>query len=447
MKQNFAGHELIWHEAKNGDNAFVMLEAFTIDLVICNAVLGRADGIDTLSKIKREYPSIPVVMLSEHDNVRNAVEALRRGASNYVVKTVTSKELVDVVLELLHGSKVNSLSRAKKSKAENVAITNTNEAYILSTSLFFLQVLKTIDLVAPTNYAVVLYGESGSGKEAFAREIHRRSPRASQAFHSIDCGTLSSELARSVLFGYEQGAFTGAAKQQKGAFEIASNGTLFLDEITNLGLDVQASLLRVIQEKKVRRIGGNEEIPIDVRIVVASNIRLIDAVNARTFRTDLFHRFNEFELNILPIRERKDDILFYAEHFLFKTNEELHKKVSHFSPAVILDMLSYNWPGNLRELRNVIRRAVLMTEDDVISDLALPIRELHPPSVLSVVEKRTSAGEGVQQVEQEYRSILSVLQQNGFNKRNAAKVLNIDVKSLATRLDAFAKMKGFKLEF
>ncbi|RAW02004.1 sigma-54-dependent transcriptional regulator [Pseudochryseolinea flava] len=386
---------------------------------------------------------MPVVMQSEHYNVRNAVDALRRGASNYIVKTVASGQLVEVVMELLRDNEPKLALPAKKNKAESIA--TVPEGYVLSSSLFFLQVLKTIDLVAPTNYSVVLYGESGSGKEAFAREIHRRSRRASHAFHAIDCGTLSSELARSVLFGYEQGAFTGAAKQQKGAFEIASNGTLFLDEITNLGLDVQASLLRVIQEKKVRRIGGNEEIPIDVRIVVASNIRLIDAVKTHTFRTDLFHRFNEFALNILPIRERKDDILFYAEHFLAKTNEELHKNVSHFSPAVVLDMLSYHWPGNLRELRNVIRRAVLMSEDDVISDLSLPGQ--HLPLVLPMEGKTIAVQEVVVQAEQVYRSIVSVLQQNGFNKRNAAKVLNIDVKSLAMRLEAFAKIKGFKLKF
>jgi two-component system response regulator HydG len=433
MKLLFTSHNLKCHEAKNEDQAVEILESQQVDVVMCNAILGRDNGLDVLSKIKGINEDMPVVMVAAHDNIRNAVEAIRRGASNYIIKNPTPDELVEAVFLALRSGSVKPVPR-KKDPIKNHS--GPKENYILSSSSSFQQILSSIDIVAPTNYSVLLFGESGTGKEAFAREIHKRSTRSSEIFHAIDCGTLSSELAGSALFGHEQGSFTGASKQQEGAFEIASGGTLFLDEVTNLGFDIQRSLLRVTQEQKVRRIGGTEEIPVDVRIIVASNVRLADAVKAGKFRADLFHRFNEFELCLLPLRERKEDIIFYARHFLSITNTELQKNVRQFSSASINQLLAYHWPGNLRELRNVVRRAVLVSEGDEISFVALP-GQAEVPIVV----------DDARQVEIDYSSILAVLQRNGFNKVKAASTLKIDLKILGRRLRAFSEMKGFKLEF
>src|SRR6478735_10965809 len=204
--------------------------------------------------------------------------------------------------------------------------------YIFGDTPTFRQILQQIDLVAPTNYSVIIYGESGSGKEAIAQEIHKRSKRKGKPFVAIDCGALSKELAGSELFGHEKGSFTGALNQKIGSFELANEGTIFLDEIANLSYDIQVSLLRVIQERKIRRVGGNKDIELDVRIIIASNERLWDAARNGKFREDLYHRFNEFSIDVPPLRQRPDDVMLFANHFLHQTNQELGKNIRRFSP-------------------------------------------------------------------------------------------------------------------
>ena len=226
--------------------------------------------------------------------------------------------------------------------------------------------------MAPTSYSVIIYGETGSGKESIAAEIHKRSKRSSKPFIAIDCGALSKELAASELFGHEKGSFTGAMNQKVGCFELANGGTIFLDEVSNLPYDVQVSLLRVVQERKMRRVGGTRDIELDVRILIASNELLWNATRSGKFREDLYHRFNEFSIEILPLRERRDDIMLFATHFLQTTNEELGKQVKGFEPDVEEIFKKYVWYGNLRELKNVIKRATLLTEGDFIEARTLP---------------------------------------------------------------------------
>src|SRR6478735_9045256 len=244
--------------------------------------------------------------------------------------------------------------------------------YIFGDTPTFRQILQQIDLVAPTNYSIIIYGESGSGKEVIANEIHKRSKRKDKPFVAIDCGALSRELAGSELFGHEKGSFTGAVGQKIGSFELANGGTIFLDEIANLSYDIQVSLLRVVQERRMRRVGGTKDIDLDVRIIIASNEPLWEISKKGKFREDLFHRFNEFSMTIPPLRERKEDIMVFARHFLQLTNEELNKKVRGFSPEVEEIFKNYIWYGNLRELKNVVKRSTLLTDGDYIEDRSLP---------------------------------------------------------------------------
>ena len=253
--------------------------------------------------------------------------------------------------------------------------------------------------MAPTSYSVIIYGETGSGKESIAQEIHNRSKRSSKTFIAIDCGALSKELAASELFGHEKGSFTGAVNQKIGCFELANGGTIFLDEVANLPYDVQVSLLRVVQERKMRRVGGTKDIDLDVRILIASNELLWNATRTGKFREDLYHRFNEFSIEIPPLRERRDDIMLFAGHFLQTTNEELGKQVKGFDPDVEEIFKKYVWYGNLRELKNVIKRATLLTEGEFIEASSLPF-EISNYSKLQFADQPVSGNPMRQQARQ-----------------------------------------------
>jgi two-component system, NtrC family, response regulator HydG len=358
--------------AGNKMKAFEVLQSKEVDLVLCDLNLRKEDGKDVLLSIRNDYPTMPVIIITGYSNVRTAVEVIRLGAIDYLLKPLIPAELVFIInkriSEIITGS--GDPTPAPVGKKASTAV--EGQGYVFSPNKFFQDVLKQIDLVAPTEYSVIIYGESGSGKEAFAQEIHKRSKRKGKPFLAIDCGALSKELSASILFGHEKGAFTGAIGQKKGAFENAHGGTVFLDEIGNLPYEIQVSLLRVMQERKTRRVGGTDDIPIDVRIIVASNKRLWTAAKKGQFREDLYHRFNEFSIEVLPLRERKGDIIFYAEYFLQQSNKELNKNVKGFSGEAIKALLQYPWPGNLRELRNLVRRSVLITESDDIGVHILP---------------------------------------------------------------------------
>jgi two-component system response regulator HydG len=313
---------------------------------------------------------------------------------------------------------------------------------------------------------VIIYGESGSGKEAIAQEIHKRSKRAAFPFVAIDCGALSKELAGSELFGHEKGAFTGAINQKPGSFELANGGTIFLDEIANLGYDIQVSLLRVIQERKMRRVGGTKDIGLDVRIIIASNEKLWDAAQKGKFREDLFHRFNEFTIELPPLRQRKDDIMVFARHFLEKANEGLQKNVKGFSPEVEEIFKNYVWHGNLRELRNVVKRAALLTDGEYIEVRSLPFEisnykkllfehngeqyteatQVAPPVVMETptAVRRTPFENSLKEasIDLEYELILKALKETNFNKSKAAKLLNIDRKTLYNKIKLYQELNN-----
>jgi two-component system, NtrC family, response regulator HydG len=317
------------------------------------------------------------------------------------------------------------------------------------------ELYRQIELVAPTNYSIILYGESGTGKEVIARTIHQYSSRKDKPFIAMDCGTLSKELAGSELFGHVKGAFTGALNDKEGHFELANGGTLFLDEVANLSYEIQAALLRVIQERKFKRVGGTKEMDVDVRIIVASNENLQEAYRKGRFREDLFHRFNEFSIQLPAFRYRKEDIPLFAEFFLAKANKELNKDLNRvvegFEEETMQIFMNYSWPGNLREFRNVIRRAALLTSSGLINPRVLPpeIADTHSQLPLTdnfsapqhhhhhypVVHKETDLKNAAAQAE--YDTIMNVLKQVNYNKSRAAEILKIDRKTLYNKIKSY----------
>ena len=295
--------------AHSGKKALEDLENAEPDLVLCDFRLEDIDGKELLVKIKEKYPRTPVIIVTGYSDIKIAVDVMKLGAYDYVTKPLFPDEILLSIKNAL--KKTAATTESSKSNGTMVTAdedrkntsqgkTITSGQYIFSDSPEFKSILKQIDLVSPTNYSILIYGESGSGKEAIAQEIHKRSKRKDMPFVAIDCGALSKELAGSELFGHEKGSFTGALNQKIGSFEIANGGTIFLDEVANLTYDVQVALLRVVQERKMRRIGGNKDIDLDVRIIIASNERLLDSARKGKFREDLYHRFNEFSIEVPP---------------------------------------------------------------------------------------------------------------------------------------------------
>jgi len=358
---------------------------------------------------------------------------MKMGAFDYVTKPLFPDEiLLNIRKALSEGNvTVQTVEVSKKDK---------KTPYIFGKSAVAKKLMKQLDLVAPTNFSIIIYGESGSGKEAIAKTIHKKSKRKNGPFVAMDCGAISKELAGSELFGHEKGAFTGAMNQKIGHFELANGGTLFLDEVGNLSYEVQVSLLRVVQEQKVKRIGGNKEINLDVRILVASNEKLSEAIVEGRFREDLYYRFNEFSLDVPALRERGNDIFEFADFFLEATNKELGKEVKGFSEEVKSHFMSYPWHGNLRELNNVIKRATLLTEGDLIESGSLPFEIVNHEKML-FVEKEVLERPGqmnghlkMAASEAEYEMIVEALKKVNFNRSKAAAILNIDRKTLYNKM-------------
>ena len=439
--------------AHSGEKGIAAYKRQRFDVVICDYRLGDMDGIKLISALKEADPHATIVVITGYSDIKTAVEVIKLGAFDYITKPLIPDEVLAILNKLTMDPSMRGAIK-DKSAANADAKSNgqpyENPDYYEGESAAAVFLHKQAKIVAGTNYSVILYGESGTGKEVIAQRIHELSPRASKPFVALDCGTLSRELAGSELFGHVKGSFTGAIQDKEGHFEMAEGGTLFLDEVGNLSTDVQATLLRVLQERKFKRVGGNKEIPSNVRIIVASNENLQDAYRKGKFREDLYHRFNEFSIHLPPLRERKDDILPLSEFYLKKSAAETGKSIKGFDPEVQQIFLDYNWPGNLRELRNVVRRAVLLTDPDTsigVSSLPYeisqysfnPVKE-KSPSIL--IHHDETLGDDKDLLKgaaskAEYETIMSVLQQVNFNKKKAAALLNIDRKTLYNKIKNF----------
>ncbi len=437
----------------NGTHALDLMSKEAFNLVLCDFRLEDTDGREMLRKIKISYPDTGVIIITGYSDIKLAVELIKMGAYDYITKPLYPDEILNTVNKAIEAQKIINQPVSNSNESDKNRERKTDiipEEFVVGKSVASQELIRQIKLVSPTNYSVILSGESGTGKESVAKSIHLNSPRKDKPFIAMDCGSLTKDLAGSEFFGHEKGSFTGALYTKIGHFEMANGGTLFLDEVGNLSYDIQAALLRVVQERKVKRIGSTKEIDLDVRIIVATNENLMDAIQKSRFREDLFHRFNEFSITIPPLRDRGKDIITFAEHFLRVANNELNRNVTDFSPEVVDCFMTYNWPGNVRELKNVIRRATLLSEGSEIQLKALPL-EISTFAKVSAIESTFEANVNVNQnrnrhdlknaaMEAEYETILNVLKEVNFNKTKAAKILNIDRKTL------YNKMKAINLE-
>lgn len=408
------------------------------DLVITDFRLPDMNGLELLKKIKELSVDTRVIIITGYSDIRMAVEVIKYGAADYLTKPLYPEELLNLVKETLNG-KTDALSSGKtenaaKKRTQRKAKTESGTGFILGSSPASQHLHQHIAMVAPTPMSVVITGETGTGKEYVARRIHELSDRSEGPFVAIDCGALPKDIAGSEFFGHEQGAFTGALKSKDGKFKLAHGGTLFLDEVGNLSYEIQLKLLRVLQERKFTRVGGNKDIEVDVRILTATNEDLKTAVKKGRFREDLYYRLNEFSLELSPLRMRPEDLDDFTEKFIRNANELLNKEVSGLSEEVRDKFLAYAWPGNLRELRNVIKRAVLLSKGEKIELTALPGEIAYgepegPNDRSNAADSLKSAAESA-----ERDKIIKVLEQTGNNKSKAARLLNIDRKTLYNKL-------------
>ncbi len=434
------------------------------DIVLCDFRLGDKDGKDVLSEIKTVSPETIVVIITGYSDIKIAVDVIKMGAYDYITKPLIPDEVLKVLNDAIeapnaeHTPSIALGTEAKTAKkTSSKKLTHIGE-FLVGQDRATKELYRQIEIVAPTNYSIILYGESGTGKEVIAKTIHNTSARKDKPFIAMDCGTLSKELSGSELFGHMKGAYTGALADKEGHFELANGGTLFLDEVANLTYEIQASLLRVIQERKFKRVGGNKEMPVDVRIIVASNENLQDAYRKGKFREDLYHRFNEFSINLPTLRDRKKDIPLFAEFFLEKSKNELDRDIEGFEPEVMTMFENYSWPGNLREFRNVVRRSVLLTQDGLVQASTLPWEITNPtgsPLSNRPLEKATSAPAASSEVTDvkeydlktsasraEYEAIMAVLKEVNFNKTKAAEILKIDRKTLYNKIKGYTELNN-----
>ncbi len=393
------------------------------DLVLSDIWMPKLDGLEILKKIRESDSDVPVIMISGHGNIETAVKAIKMGAFDFLEKPLSLEKTVLIVKHALD---------QRRLEAENKTLRmRINRKYeIIGQSMMLNELRKQVQIAAPTNGRVLIYGENGTGKELIAREIHEKSRRRDKPFVGVNCAAIPEDLIESELFGHEKGAFTGASSRRQGKFELAEGGTLFLDEVGDMSLKTQAKLLRVLEEEAVQRVGGGEPIKVDVRVIAASNKNLKDEIERGNFREDLYYRLSVIPIKVPSLKERKEDVPFLVDHFLREFCVENGKKLKKITSEALDLMSRYDWPGNVRELKNLIERLVIMVPGNTVTtmDIPLSLREKSQPSL--------------REAKQEFEKYLitQTLRANRGNISKSAKILKIDRSLL------YQKLKTYGLE-
>ena len=407
-----------------------------VDLVLSDLRLPDHDGLRLLAWMHEHDINAPFIVMTNYAEVQNAVLAMKSGAADYIAKPVQPDILLQKINDAMEQNTQQSKATIQNSTTQNAPTahnsklkTQNSEAaprYIEGKSEASRQLYSYVELVAPTPMSVLILGASGTGKEYVAHRIHDLSQRHDRPFFALDCGAIPRDVAASEFFGHKKGAFTGADADKRGAFEIANGGTLFLDEVGNLSYEVQVQLLRALQERRIRPVGGTKEIDIDIRLVCATNENLEEAVSEGRFREDLYHRINEFTIYMPKLSERGSDLFLFADLFIRHANEELNRNIEGFDSGAAEMLASHSWPGNLRELNNVVKRAVLLTRGSQITtaELTLAMGQIRTDNVLQLHDEDT-----------ERQRIITALQQTNGNKAKAARLLGIDRKTIYNKIE------------
>ena len=414
----------------------LLVDMKSVDLVLSDLRLPDHDGLRLLAWMHEHSINAPFIVMTNYAEVQNAVLAMKSGAADYIAKPVQPDILLQKINDAMEQNTQQSNATIQNSTTQNAPTahnsklkTQNSEAaprYIEGKSEASRQLYSYVELVAPTPMSVLILGASGTGKEYVAHRIHDLSQRHDRPFFALDCGAIPRDVAASEFFGHKKGAFTGADADKRGAFEIANGGTLFLDEVGNLSYEVQVQLLRALQERRIRPVGGTKEIDIDIRLVCATNENLEEAVSEGRFREDLYHRINEFTIYMPKLSERGSDLFLFADLFIRHANEELNRNIEGFDSGAAEMLASHSWPGNLRELNNVVKRAVLLTRGSQITtaELTLAMGQIRTDNVLQLHDEDT-----------ERQRIITALQQTNGNKAKAARLLGVDRKTIYNKIE------------
>ncbi|MFQ5432889.1 MAG: sigma-54-dependent transcriptional regulator, partial [Nitrospinota bacterium] len=413
--------------------ALVMMENERFQLVISDLMMPHMDGIQLLEKIKNSWPETEVIIVTAHGSIKSAVEAIKKGAYSYILKPFEPDDVINQVKKVLDLLVIKRENQALKMQLESVKDTKT----IIGKTPQIKAVLDLVKTVSGTNATVLIHGESGTGKELIAHAIHNQSERKSQPFIKVACAALSESLLESELFGHEKGSFTGAIGQKKGRFEVAHHGTIFLDEIGDISPTVQVKLLRVLQEREFERVGGTKPIKTDVRIIAATNRDLANDVNNGRFREDLFYRLNVINVNMPSLSDRRDDIPLLTEYFLQKYRLEVNKMVEGFTDKAMKSLVDYNWPGNIRELQNVVERAVVLAKGKMIDNQNLPdnVRQDTALRRSSDYELLSTLKEAKQVFEKQF--LVKALKYNNGNISRTADMIKLARKNLQDKIKSY----------
>lgn len=408
-----------------------------VDLVLSDLRLPDHDGLRLLAWMHEHDINAPFIVMTNYAEVQNAVLAMKSGAADYIAKPVQPDILLQKIKDAMEQNAQQSNATTQNSTTQNAPTAHNSKfktqsakltapRHIEGKSEASRQLYSYVELVAPTPMSVLILGASGTGKEYVAHRIHDLSARADRPFFALDCGAIPRDVAASEFFGHKKGAFTGADTDKRGAFEMANGGTLFLDEVGNLSYEVQVQLLRALQERRIRPVGGTQEIPIDIRLVCATNENLEEAVGEGRFREDLYHRINEFTIYMPKLSERGSDLFLFADLFIRHANEELNRTVEGFDSNAAELLASHSWPGNLRELNNVVKRAVLLTRGNKITtaELTQAMGQIRTDNVLQLHDEDT-----------ERQRIITALQQTNGNKAKAARLLGVDRKTIYNKIE------------